>query len=88
MPDNVPASRTRRLIKVRAATDNRSKVDVDPELKELYGQLVEATVAVRDAARIAREKPWSSIGRKILDLDLKIDAIISRINRILGSGRL
>ena len=76
--------RTQRLIKVQAATDNSGKIDNNPELKELYGQLVEATVAMHDAARTAREKPSPSTGRNLWDLGLQIDAIISRINRILG----
>jgi hypothetical protein len=84
MSDDVPASRTQRLIKVKAGTDNRSKVDINPELKELYGQLVEATLAVRDAERMVREKSSPSTGRKIWDLNMQIDAIISRINQILG----
>jgi hypothetical protein len=82
---DVPASRTLRLIKANAATDKSSNVGINPELKELYGQLVEATLAMRDAARMARERPSPSIPRKVEHehLDLLTDAIISRINEIL-----
>jgi hypothetical protein len=82
MSGDVPTSRTQRLIKV--ATDKTSKVDINPELKELYGQLVEATMAVREASRVAREKPSPGIAMNVWDLDLQIDAILRRINRILG----
>jgi hypothetical protein len=81
MADDVPASRTQRLIK--GSTDSASKVDINPELKELFAQLVEATLAVRDAARMVREKPSPSMGRRFLDLDLQMDAIIRRIDQIL-----
>jgi hypothetical protein len=58
-------------------------ININPELKELFAQLVEVTLAMRDAASKAREKPSPSIGRKVGDLDLLTDAIISRINQIL-----
>jgi hypothetical protein len=80
--DVPPSSRTQRLI--AAAADQASKGDVKPELKELYGQLVESVGAAREAAKTAREKPSPNASRKLWDLDLQIDAIIRRINKILG----
>jgi len=82
MLKDIPPSRTARLIEV--ANDKTAKVDIKPELKELYGQLAEATIASREAGRIAREKPSPSADRKFWDLDLELEAIISRINRLIG----
>jgi hypothetical protein len=82
MNEKVPPNRTERIIKV--AKHKTSKVDINPELRELYGQLVEAILAVRDATRRALEKPTPGIILKVWDLDMQIDAMIGRINRILG----
>ena len=82
MPKDVPPSRTERIIKV--AADKTNKVDINPELKELYGQLTEAAIALREAGIIAREKPSPSAEQKFWDLDLQLKAIITRINQILG----
>ena len=82
MLKDVPPSRTVRLIEV--ATDKTSEVDIKPELKGLYGQLAEATLASREAGRIARERPSPSAEREFWDLDLELDAIIRRINRLIG----
>ena len=82
MSDDVPASRTERLTEVKAA-DDKSTVDINPDLHELYGQLVEATVAMGDATWILREKPSPSIGRKLAELHLRMGIIICRINYIL-----
>jgi hypothetical protein len=79
-----PASRTQRLINVKAAIDRSGKVDTNPELKKLFGQLVGASVAMGNAARMARQTPSAGIAQKLADLDLQIDAIIRRINQILG----
>ena len=69
---------------IRAATDKTSKVDINPELKELCARLPEATLASREAGRTAREKPSPSAEREFWDLDLELDAIIRRINRLIG----
>jgi hypothetical protein len=82
MRENIPPNRGSGIINV--AKDKTWKVDLNPELKELYGQLVEATLAMHDAARTDREKPSPSTGQKLWDVDLQIDAIIRRINQILG----
>jgi hypothetical protein len=80
--ETVPSNRTARIINV--AKNKTSKVDINPALRELYGQLVEATVAARDAARRARENPSPGIVLSAWNLDMQIDAIIRRINQILG----
>jgi hypothetical protein len=84
MSDDVPASRTQRLTEVKAATDESIRVDINPDLHELFGQLVEANVAIGDATWILREKPSPGIGRRLADLHLQMGIIISRINYILG----
>jgi len=82
MRKDVPPSRTERIIKV--ANDKTGKVEISPELKELYGQLAKVTIASRKAGRLAREKPSPSAEREYWDLDLELDAIIRRINRLIG----
>jgi hypothetical protein len=81
MAENALASRTLRIIQV--VPDKTLKVDINPELSKLYAQLAEATVASREAQRIANEKPSPGAEQKFWDLDLQLEAIISRINQIL-----
>jgi hypothetical protein len=56
----------------------------DAELKELYQQLAVAACASCAAMRIAQKKSSGSAFKAYRELDQQVDAIITRINEILG----
>jgi hypothetical protein len=92
MSDDVPPSRTARLIKAAAAntskTSKTNKAAMTPqesrELLQLYAELPNASSAALQARRIASETPTGSALQKFKELDARLEAIISRINEILG----
>jgi hypothetical protein len=53
-------------------------------LKEVYGQLAVAACASYAAMRIAQKKRSERALKTHRELDQQVDAIIARINKILG----
>jgi hypothetical protein len=56
----------------------------DAELKELYGQLAVAACASYALMRIAQKKRSKNDFKAFREADEKVDAILARINAILG----
>jgi hypothetical protein len=79
-----PPPRTARLITLAADAAARVNPASEAELKELYAQLVEAIIALHEVQKKVAGKPTSTDDRKLRDLDQGVEAIIGRINAILG----
>jgi hypothetical protein len=92
MPSDVPKSRADRI---RAVTDKAGKTADNTgkhmiqasqarELLKLYEQLPHAIVAAREAFKVANEQSTGMAFEKFRELDARVEAIIRRINEILG----
>jgi hypothetical protein len=91
MPSDVPPSRTARLIKAAnktTKTDPTAKTvitrDEARELLQLYDELPNATVAAQEALKVANEKSTGIAFEKFRELEARLEAILARINAILG----
>jgi hypothetical protein len=91
MSADVPRTGRFRTEHNQVATGNTSKNDKttvtreqSKELRQLYEELANASMAAREALKVANEKSTGIAFEKFRKLDARVEAILTRINAILG----
>lgn len=73
------------VTQAQKAASGKDDTDAEsPELQELYAQLAEAVSSWHTAMRTAKEKNSNNDSKKLRELDQQVDAILARINNLMG----